>query len=204
VDATTKERVRTILRMEAGYTDQDDLLSMLIVQASAQVEAWLGRDLLAGTKTEYFTVNDPAVRSLFLSSPPATSVTSVAYDPSGQWSGGESTYDADDWILNADTGELRWRFAPAIDGTAPADGFKSWRVIYSGGLAATPEALVAAYPSIAFATDLQVAALYHRSADPQTEQRSYGGAAVKVSEPMGLIRAAREACGHLRIVRFRQ
>lgn len=203
MDATTKERVRTVLRMEAGYTDQDDLLAMLIAQASAQVEAYLGRDLESGTKTEYFSVEGPEQMSLFLSHPPVSSVTSVAYDSSGQWSGSESVYAADDWILNSTTGELRWRFEPYVDTTAPAQGFKSWRVIYSGGLAATPAALVTAYPAIAFAADLQVAALYHRSADPQSEQRSFGGAAVKVSEPMGLCRAAREACGHLRILRFR-
>lgn len=203
MDATTKERVRVLLRMKAGYVEQDELLAMLITQASAQVEAYLNRDLLAATKTEYLNMEGPEQRSLWLSHPPVSSVTSLAFDPSSQWDGSESTYDADDYILNPATGEMRLRFEPAVYPNDPASGFRSFRVVYEGGLAADTDALVAAYPSIAYATDLQVAALYHRSADPQADQRSFGGAAVKVSEPLGLIRAAREACGQYRLIRFR-
>ena len=203
MDATTKERVRTLLRMQDDYTDQDTLLEMLITQASAQVEAYLNRDFLAETKTEYLNMEGPEQRSLWLSHPPVSSVTSLAYDPSAQWDGSESTYDADDYLLPPATGEMRLRFEPTVYVNDPASGFRAYRVIYAGGLAADADALVAAYPSIAYATDLQVAALYHRSADPQAEQRSFGGAAVKVSEPLGLIRAAREACGQYRLIRFR-
>jgi uncharacterized phiE125 gp8 family phage protein len=203
VDGTTKERVRIALRMQAGYTEQDDLLGQLITQASAQVEAYLGRDLLAATKTEYHNLEGPEQRSLWLKSPPVSSVTSLAFDPASQWDGSESVYAADDYILNPDTGEMRFRFEPHVTVSDPAMGFRAWRVVYAGGLAASTSALISAYPAIAAACDLQVATLYHRSADPQTEQRSFGGAAVKVSEPLGLCRAAREACGHHRLIRWR-
>ena len=193
--ATTKARVKIALRMESDYTDEDDRLDQLIAAASAQVENFLCRSLEATTFTEYHTVESSNQLSLFLREPPVTSVTSLEYDSTGQFSGSESSYDSDEYILDGTTGELRWLAQPPV-------GFRAWKIVYAGGLAADTATLITSYPAIAQAADLQVAALYHRSADPQTEQRSLGGAVVRHSEPMGLCMAAREACAPHRLIRF--
>jgi len=196
MDSTTLARVKLALRIDSTDTDDDTHLSGLIVDASAQVEQFLRQTFLIATHTEQHTVEDPRQLSIFLKAKPtSTTVTSLERDITAQFDGDETAYTADDYILDDDTGELRFRFQPSV-------GFRAWKVVYSGGLAASTAALITDYPLIARATDLQVAALYHRESDPQTETRSLGGAAVKHTEPMGLCLAARQTCGIHRRLRF--
>jgi hypothetical protein len=197
MDSTTLARVKLTLRIDSADTDDDTHLSLLIVDASAQVEQFLRHTFLIATQTEYHDVEDGRQLSLFLrSKPTTTTVTSLTHDSTGQFDGDDETaYTADDYIVNSTTGELRFRGVPPI-------GFRAWKVVYQGGLAASTAALITAYPLIARATDLQVAALYHRESDPQSETRSLGGAAVKHSETMGLCAAARSTCSVHRHLRF--
>jgi uncharacterized phiE125 gp8 family phage protein len=194
-DGTTLERIRLALLKDSDDTKHDSILSLLITEASAQVEAYLARPFLLESRQELQSVDDPRQISIFLHAAPVASVASVEFDSSGQFAGLETTIDADRYILDLRTGEMRLRFTPSV-------GFNCWRVTYTAGLAADTAALIAAYPLIARAIDLQVVALYHRVDDPQAESRSLGGAAVKVSEPMGLIKAAENTCGAHRMIRF--
>lgn len=195
IDGTTLQRIRLALFKDATDETHDAVLTTLITEASAQVEAWICRPFMIQTFVELHEVEDPRQKSLFLEAAPVASITSLEYDSTGQFAGDESTQDTDIYILDLRTGELRFRNQPSL-------GFNCWRVTYSAGLAATTAALIAAYPLIARAIDMQVVALYHRIDDPQAMERNLGGASVKLNETMGLIRAAQQTSSPHRMIRF--
>ena len=194
-DGTTLARVRLQLSKEADDTSFDGLLSNLITAASRQVESWINCPFSAESRTETHTIDDGTRTKLFLDAAPVSSITSVKVDSSGQFSGSESTLTASTYTLEPKQGVLHLNFEPTI-------GFRIYQVVYTGGLAADTAALIAAYPQIAQAIDMQVAYLFQIAGHPHVEQESLGGAAMRSSEPGGLCRRAREVCSHLTRFRF--
>lgn len=195
IDGTTLARVRRQLFKETDDDSFDDLLGDLITAASRQVENWINRPFKVETRTERFTIENGLRTKLFLDAAPVASVTSLKRDSSGQFAGDEVTIEAANYVLESDEGILHLRFEPVV-------GFRAYQVVYSGGLAADTDALIAAYPDIAQAIDMQVAYLFQIAGHPHVEQESLGGAAVRSSEPGGLCRRARDVCGHLTRYRF--
>ena len=194
-DGTTLARVRLALFKAADDTSFDELLAQLITTASRQVERWLNAPFSAEARVETFTVEDGSRTKFFLGASPVSAITSVKVDGTGAYSGDETTLDASSYILEPNEGVVGMRFEPSL-------GFQRYRVSYTGGLAATTAALIAEYPELATAIDMQTAYLFHMSDRPHIEQQSLGGAAVKVGKMGGLCPLALETCAHLRRYRF--
>ena len=194
-DGTTIARVRAGVFKDASDTSFDTLLGTLITTASSQVEKALNAPFKSESRVETFTVDDGRRTKFFLDASPVSSITSIKVDSSGQFTGDEVTLDSTAYSLEPNEGVVGLRFSPTI-------GFQVYRVSYVGGWAADTAALIAAYPSIATAIDMQVAYLFHMSDRPHVEQESLGGAAIRSSEVGGLCRRAYEVCQSHRRYRF--
>ena len=158
MDMTTIARVKVQIESKGQKikhdSDVDDLLSVLIADYSAAFERYLNRQVLTATTTEYFDV-EPGQRIFFLDGYPVGSVTSVYHDTSRVWPSGEIA--TTDYYIDTTTGYIN------VDGAGLYPGPGVFRVIYSGGMAATAAAFIVAFPDLAAACDVQVAYHYSRS-----------------------------------------
>lgn len=159
MDLTTAARVGQLIAPGAALQpDDESLYNRLIQTVSEAARRFLDREVLTGTKTEYFDVS--AWQQVFqLKAYPVTSVTSVKFDTDQEF-GSDTTLDTDEYwspVLEPQ-GLLTLKSPPLALGRAP----KSLKVVYVGGMAADVEAFVTAYPDIAGAIDQQCAYLYHR------------------------------------------
>jgi hypothetical protein len=159
MDLTTIQRVRLFLDGggSSGFSSNVDstLLSGMISSVSRQIEQFLGgRALETGSYTEYFNVQEG--QSVFLLKAfPVSSITSVHNDAEGQYSN-PIVISSDFYSINNGRAlYLTWPLSPGHDGL---------KVVYTGGLAADTDALIAAAPDLALACDMQVAFLYKRRA----------------------------------------
>ncbi len=153
MNLTTKERC--IAYLEKGWQEKESLLNQLISDVSASAETYLRRAVLSTTRTEYFNV-DPFQTVFALSGYPVTSVTSVANDTDRAWAS-STILDSTDYAANLEAGLIE------IDGRSLAFGKRVLRVIYIGGMAATMDAFVTAYPDISKAVTIQVVHEFRRS-----------------------------------------
>lgn len=128
MDLCSLSDVREFLGMGSGDGGSDTLIATLISFTSARVEAYCERSFLSATRTEYFD-SDGAQAAVWLRALPVASVTSLKVDPSGAFGGGEATYEAALYALDAATGRIRLR-----SGSFPA-GLGAVQVVYVGGYA---------------------------------------------------------------------
>lgn len=153
MNLTTKERC--IAYLEKSWQEKESLLNQLIGDVSAGAETYLQRGALSTTRTEYFDVFPG--RTLFsLAGYPVTSVTSVANDPDRAWASG-SFIDSTNYAANLEHGLVE------IDGQSLTVGPRVIRIVYIGGMAATADAFVTAFPDISKAVTIQVVHEFRRS-----------------------------------------
>lgn len=153
MNLTTKERC--IAYLEKGWQEKESLLNQLIGDVSAGAETYMLRSALATTYTEYFDVTTG--RSLFsCKAYPITSVTSVANDIDRAW-GSTTLLDSGDYAAHLETGLIE------VDQRSLITGSRVLRIVYIGGMAATTDAFVAAYPDISKAVTIQVVHEFRRS-----------------------------------------
>jgi hypothetical protein len=140
------------LNISADITGEDDDLWGLISSVSKHAETYLNRFVGIASYTEYFTINDGdyvfSLKAYPVSSTPAPAVYNDAC-----WvyttALGTTTYKID-----ATTGLLY-----VVKGTLTA-GFKALKVVYTGGMGATPDDLMTEYPDLVHAVERQVAFYY--------------------------------------------
>lgn len=149
IDATTIARIK--LRYEVGSSSaKDDVIGETITSVSHQIESHLGRPLSEEARTEVYDVA-PRALQVFLRAAPAASVASVKNRSTRSTAFSSLTaLDSDLYVLDGDTGCLY--FENGIDYSGPL----ALEVTYTGGLAADTAGLIAAYPAIAEAADIQV------------------------------------------------
>jgi hypothetical protein len=120
----------------------------------------MDRVALSGTYTDYLTV-EPAQREFPLRAWPVTAVTDANFDMDQAWTG--SALAATDYFspIFSTTGSLIMKY-DLVPAASPRDATSALRVRYTGGMAATTAAFIAAFPDVAEAVDLQVAFLWHQ------------------------------------------
>lgn len=155
MDLTTTARVQRLLESGGASVGQHaTLLGDLIPAVSARIEEYLGRGAETTSRTEYFDT-EPTLFRVVLHAYPVSSVAQVrydtlrVYDSSAEVASSEYAVDTDRGFISFD----RYGFVVAARGL---------KVVYTGGMAATTDAFVAAFPAIAHACDLQVASLIQR------------------------------------------
>lgn len=150
VDATTLDRIK--LRYDVGgSSSKDALLAELITSVSGQIQDFLGKPLSQEARTELYEVK-PRSYVTFLRAAPVASVASVKVrsELSVDFATVTAT-DADLYEVEAETGCLIFDKSAVL-----YEGPLRLQVTYTAGLAADTTALIAAYPQIAEAADVQV------------------------------------------------
>lgn len=111
---------------DTHYNKRDILTQITTV--SKNIEEYLDRDLLSGSKTEYFDVGYNQLM-YYVKSPLISAVTSVHEDFSGLFDGSESEITNEDYIINKDNNGVR--LLQSIEYIAD----KALKIVYTGGLA---------------------------------------------------------------------
>lgn len=81
----------------AATTEQDALLTQLLDQASAAIEAYCQRKFEAGSRTEYYSGD--GTESLLLRHTPVQSIANVWLDADGYWGDGASAFASADLLV---------------------------------------------------------------------------------------------------------
>lgn len=155
MNLTTAQRVKAILADGVG-PKEDALLDQLIVAASAMAESYMRRTAATGTYTEYFDVR-ALQRHVQLKAFPLTSITSV-YNDSARSYGSETLLASTGYAAQLEDGRLCFDYYLT-------QGLRALKVTYVGGMAATADAFVTAYPDIAHAVEMQVVHEFRRRKD---------------------------------------
>lgn len=199
LDYTTVARVKTYL--EAGGADPvggegdsfDALLGRIISDVSARFERHLGRGSYQTRRTEYFDV-DRGQQIFALYAFPNITISTITNDSAREWSTGDLSSDS--YAVDDENGLIQ------VDRTWLAGGPQVLRVIYTGGLATGTTGLIADYPDLAHACDLQVMYQFRRRNDLAHTSVSMGGTSVGYVDPLDLLPAVREMLGQRARVRF--
>jgi hypothetical protein len=175
---TTAARVKAFLEVGGkSWTAADTLLTQLIPEVSAAFERHCGREFFLEERTRDFDVR-PGQMVVQLPAWPITALTEVrnALDPD-DFAEASSLVDSDDYVANTRLGIVEF-YGPTL-----VSGPQVLRVKWTGGLAATDANLVAGYPDLALACEMQVAYLLQRRATLGANVQSGGGASMSFGEP---------------------
>lgn len=171
MDATTVERVKDLL--DISHADHDTVLGRIVSAVSSRIETFLDRKLQTVERTEEYTLK-PRQRKVFLRNYPLTAQSDVASVKVSQgWDfAAAAAYDADSYRVDLETGVLYLPYAPVQEylGYNHESSPLAAQVVYTAGFAADTSALIAAYPDIAFAADLQSVAMWRRRDSPQGKE----------------------------------
>lgn len=144
-------------------------VNALIPVVSRQIERYLGREIELKARVEDYSLRQ-FQRTVLLRNAPVTELTSVSFDPRARFDGsGGNDFDVN---LDPETGLLH------ILDELGEWGPNSLRVSYTGGIAATAEDVVANYPDIAHAANLQLGHILERRVNPgaRRDVSAVGGA----------------------------
>lgn len=186
MDLTTTERVRTLLMgggMDAGTALEASSLAavaQILVSVSAAAESYLDRNVQSGvSRTEYFDVR--CDRMVYpLRAYPVASITGVWYDTTQAFAAAtalSSSYYFSPTLDDRGLLRLKSPLQPYYD-MAPA----ALKITYTGGMAATTTAFVAAFPDLAAAVDRQVIYEWKRRNDMGSLSVSGDGGTVTIPE----------------------
>ena len=153
-DFTTLARVKEILDDSQASASRDALISSLITRISHDMTEYLGTHAVEAQRTEVYEIR-PGKRILTLDAYPidtalATFSVRIGSDPSTATLDAASDLDEKNYALNTGHGWLRFLYTPG------GGDYSYARVFYTGGLGTDTADLVANYPELANACDLQV------------------------------------------------
>lgn len=190
VPATTAARVRAL--MGSSDSTLDPLLDALIVATTVEIENYIDSKLSLEQRTEEYTPFTNQ-HTLSLRVTPVTGIVSVKED-TGWGFGSSSTIAASDYRLDRDTGSLH--FQRGLIG-----GERSLQVTYTAGYGATTADIIADWPTIAVACELQVNNDFRRKNNTGVQRRGgpQGGAEF-IGEHVFLPRVAQMLSGFRRMV----
>ena len=186
MNLTTLDRVRAILEMPEGITQHDEKLQQLIESVSASVEDHLGRLCEKKARTAILDTEESGTgRLIYLKAWPVASIASVYLDYEGAFPT-TSLLDTSSYRL-LQNGELGLLMLLTSVECWPS----CLKVIYTGGLASTPEDFGKDYPAIASAVDQQVVYEFKRSGEIGSDSVSGAGGSVTTGGDQRLIAAVR-------------
>jgi len=168
---TTKDNIKALLGSNSS-TNDDLLLEAFALSVSAAVEKYIARGVETTERTEYHDVEAGQSYFLLKAYPVDTAESIAVYNDSGRTFG--TALGSSNYTVLGDLGGL------SIDGYSLIDGPRVLKVVYTGGLAATQEALEAAYPDIEMAARIQGAAWFERRKSLSTASVSVAGSSVSV------------------------
>lgn len=162
------EDVRDYLEIDHG--DKDSHLELLIRTVSSRIERYLARELEKGEKTEVLDVRN-LQRIFRLKAIPVDLSQSftVKNDPDQDWSGTDAE-DDDLYVVQAAYGRLQYKRDYSL-----IDGPQALQVVYTGGLAATTEAVP---DEIQTAAKMFVGEIWRRRKELGATSESIGGFSV--------------------------
>lgn len=180
MDLTTLTSLKALLEIDtAGDTRDDAELAVLIQSVSARIERYLRRKLQSGVeRTQVFDVLG-ATKRLLLEAFPVVSITSATKAEDQDWAEGTELTEGAGYILDSEFGRLLPVQAVSVAAQAWPRGYRSLRVIYNGGLADDTDALVANYPDLARACEMQAAEEWRRRKSPSATSRQTQGTNVQ-------------------------
>lgn len=149
MNLTTLARVKRLAGIDT--TRDDELIVETIEAVSALASRFMDREVQTATRTEYQSTYARQT-VLGLKAWPVSSITSILYDPDGEFDGSEETLGAADeyqLVRNGETGMIRLRIGVG-------DYAQSLKITYVGGMASTTDAFCVAYPDVANAVTRQV------------------------------------------------
>lgn len=169
MDLTTVARVK--LAFEKALTVNDTALAQLVTEVSASAERVMNRAAQTTARTVYHDSDGaPATLSLEGYGDPSSVVSSVSHDTDRAWGSG-TAIDAGDYTFDPTTGLLY------LDISKPA-GRRTFKVVYSGGMAADTTAFIARYPEIAQAIEQQVVHLWQQRGHLGVQNVSFEGGSI--------------------------
>lgn len=171
MELVTLAYVKALVEIKGDDTEHDALIENMIEAVSVQAEKYLNRVVMRAQQTQYFDVDGGDVVFALR----ATPVTSIASTGEGVWNDEAwaftSALDATAYRVAAETGLLYFR-----DRLVP--GPQALKVVYTGGMAATTEKLMATYPDLAQAAARQAMFLYNTRKQIGADSISVGESSV--------------------------
>jgi hypothetical protein len=164
MDFTTLARVKVATGVQSNA--QDALLAQMITSVSVEMERSMLRPDLVELKSRTAEIAIPwPDMQCSLPTSPATSITSIKVSPSRDWTNTDALVEGSDYVL---------RPKPAVvDFLTELPYFRSSatgrpihpthaQVVYLAGFATNTAGLIAAYPDLAAACDMQIRYQYQR------------------------------------------
>lgn len=176
MNATTLANVKIHLALAAGDAAQDARLNAIIGAVSAGIEQMLRRGMESMSRTEYFDVWSGQQRFQLYGYPVAASPALQAFndvDRAFATAMGSTLY-----AIQVERGLL------IFDRTYVTEGFRVLKVTYTGGMAATEDALATAFPDVEYAARLQVIHEFRRRDALGWNALAVGGVSVGMEGPM--------------------
>lgn len=182
IDVTRFQDVKKYAGNSSTWDDEDNLIDQLINVVSNLFEKYLDRTLLTGSQTEYFDVY-PGQDVFYLKAWPVSAVSSVTNDL--DWT---ASTEVDSSLYKLfDSRRLVFQSPDII-----TNGRRALCVSYTGGMAATTDAFVAAYPDISGAANMQVWHWRNRVGEEDaTAVNIGGGQSLTIAPPADLLPAVK-------------
>jgi hypothetical protein len=183
---TTSARVKARLALggEQIGDQYDTWIGYAIAAYTRLFERMTHRLVEATSRTAVFDV-DGRTQTFFLPGVPVSSITSIKNDPDRAFGSGTEV-DSDDYRLEDAAGLV------VVDQTVLSIGRGALQIVYVGGLGADADAVVAAYPDLAFAVEEQIAYHRNRLSSPGKTGASQPAGGVSFSAALGLLPLVKE------------
>lgn len=202
MDLTTLDRVKSRMDFESPDTQDDRRLARAIKSASARIEKYCGRLFEQKARTRQYGIPRGAT-SMFVdaypildaSTTPSATAPVINVDSAREFGSG-TLVDVDNYYLKKRTGEIQF------DRISLDWGPGAMKIVYTGGIAATPQGIVDAQPDLAEAVDLTVSYWFQRRQEVGLRTVSAEGGSISSFSPSALTDDVTEILEQFRKVAF--
>lgn len=185
IELTTLAAVRALGTWDAGDTDDDAALSLLITQYATTFEKDLCRHTQAQAYTEVYRVPQ-AEKIVTLRGAPVTAVTSVKYSGNKDWANETALTETDEWVQDADEATIQLLFQTRLN--------PGWaQIVYTGGMATNTAAFLTAFPDLSGACAAQVFYHWQRAREAPEGNVTVGGGSTSFTSALKLLTWVKEA-----------
>jgi hypothetical protein len=179
MDLTTKDNVKALIGLTGSG---DDVLIVALVKAvSAQITRYMKREVAIAERTEFHDV-EPGQKVFLLKAYPVTACA-VYNDEARAFT---TPLGADVYTFLGSRGRI------VVDDYPLIDGAQVLKVVYTGGLAASQEALETQYPDIEMAARIQTAYVYDRRKKLGLASESFGNGSVQFEQKLEILPTVKE------------
>jgi hypothetical protein len=202
---TTLANVKERLKVLGGSSDNslDSTINRIIPAVSRKIEIYLGRPLLAQSRTEEYDFEQRKT-NLWLRAYPVTQIDSVKLSLNWDWTNAVALQTAG-YHFDADTGELVFdmlmNWTPAYR-TNTRVAPKAVQVIYTGGIGPDTNTIMTNYPDIAEACEIECVMHYVQGKNPTGSAKRLHDDTVQYDAPMSMTKQAKELLYPYRRQRF--